>query len=59
MKGTSLNVPLCVLAKILKKRGVKELVCHAPNCNEVIHAEDWVVSTGYDGNPEVLAEKML
>lgn len=51
------RMPLVVLAKILKKRGVKQLICHAQGCSGVIHASDWVVSAGYDGNRKYYQKK--
>lgn len=46
-------MPKSTLGKLLKSRGLKELICNSRLCDKPIEVKDSVVSTGWDGRRKI------
>jgi len=50
-------MPATTLGKLLKSRGLKELICNSRLCNDPIEVDQRVVSTGWDGCRKIWHKK--
>jgi len=46
-------MPATTLGKLLKSRGLKQLICNSRLCDKPIEVDQHVVSTGWDGGVKV------
>jgi len=47
------QMPASTLGKLLKSRGLKELICQSRLCDKPIEVDQTVVSTGWDGSRKI------